>query len=123
MQFFKSSILVVMTLASIALAVPLNPQPLPPGIVARPDSVVERITLSDEGAGSNPVIKRNPFPLNPQPLPPGIVAHPETVVERITLSDDGAGSELGNNIIKRDPFPLNPQPLPPAVPDHEVDHV
>jgi hypothetical protein len=59
--------MILMTLTSFISALPLNPQPLPPG----------------EHVGPH-VGERSALPLNPQPLPPGVHAGPR-VGERSAL--------------------------------------
>jgi hypothetical protein len=75
-------------------ALPLNPQPLPPGIV-KDTHVITRDALNPQPLP--PIVQDDHLhereALNPQPLPPGIV------------EDD--------RVHERDA--LNPQPLPPGI--------
>jgi len=70
----KFSVGLVALMISTAYALPLNPQPLPPGVVRVPEDIVNREPLNPQPLPPGHSVeneKREAEPLNPQPLPPG----------------------------------------------------
>ena len=74
-------------------AIPLNPQPLPPGI---------KFSLDPHGG----IVRREAEALNPQQLPPGIRFSNE-------VHDLPPDPAVAGGVVRREA--LNPQPLPPGV--------
>jgi len=91
-------------LTSVYSALPLNPQPLPPGIRSNPEVGHVRRDAELWSLPALPEVDRREA-LNPQPLPP----------RHIRREADSLSSQpLPPGHLRREADALNPQPLPPV---------